>query len=418
MNEHLTKRQMDDFRARKLSPSELFALGEHLAGCAACRAELEFSDAFAGRAGFLKSEFANAGRFPEHLSFEQLSEFVDNRLNEFDRELVESHLSICPVCEREAIELRAFAASLEPSAPLAVAPSSEPAFREKIRAFIFTPAFGAAFGAFILLAAFGGYLLFREDPARPVVENKPPPIPSNANQDPPPSETLVAADPAGNSNRKLSADPELAENKKPPSFNEQVENELLRSGLKNGRLETPRELRELFARTGNLMGGQFIGGVPFRIETPTRTVIDETRPLLRWRALAGADEYRVGVYDENFNEVAGGRGKANQLRLSKPLKRGAVYRWEVEALKDGKPIGSAPARTDAEAKFKILESGKSAQMQKELNKNPRSALWKGVVYARFGLLTEAERELIRYSVQNPGSKPARDLVNQIRALRK
>lgn len=65
------------------------------------------------------------------------------------------------------------------------------------------------------------------------------------------------------------------------------------------------------------MGG--FGGNAFKIESPTRAIINETQPVLRWQKVAEADEYRVGIYDENFNEAAKAQIGANQLRVPKPL---------------------------------------------------------------------------------------------------
>lgn len=133
--------------------------------------------------------------------------------------------------------------------------------------------------------------------------------------------------------------------------------------------------------------------------------------------MEGASEYRVSIFDESYREIGASENlKQTEWQLSQPLKRGAVYSWEVSAIKDGKPIATAPAPPAREARFKILEQKKADELALTIARNPRSALWKGLAYARAGLLTEAEREFESLLRQNPNSQQAKKLLEQIRSM--
>ena len=443
MNEHLTQAQIEELRAaRRLSPPELFAVGQHLGECAECRARVDVVRANAER---LRDDFRQAARLPEHLSFEQLSALVDDSLNEIDREIAESHLSVCPLCEREMRDLRAFAVTLESEKRKVAAADAagERGFWEKVRAFIFSPAFGASFAALLIFAVVAGVWFSRrqqQPETGEIVKTEYTPTPTaslNSNQN---SVQTANAAPSPENKEQIAqttpaaTEPKTAEQKRvieTPALKTEIvkpkraeefsaaDAEIVRRALENGEIRTPDELNDLFARTGNFMGGQNSPVKTFQIETPARAIVNETQPIFRWRKVAEADEYRVGIYDENFNKVAEIQNlQTTQWRVAKPLRRGGVYVWEVEALKDGKIIGTAPAPTEAEARFKILEANKSKQMRRELQKNPASALWKGIVYARFGLLAEAVHELERYAAENPNSGQARRLLDKIKSLQK
>jgi hypothetical protein len=153
----------------------------------------------------------------------------------------------------------------------------------------------------------------------------------------------------------------------------------------------------------------------FRLRSPARTVTISDRPSFKWEKLAGASSYRVSVGDLRGHEIAKSEEiPADQIRWTPPtpLKRGEIYAWEVEATVDGKKVVS-PGTSAPQMKFKIL-SARSAQELEQLKKT-RSHLALGVVYAREGMIAEAEREFQILAGQNPRSSVAKKLLRQIRS---
>lgn len=94
-----------------MAPGELLALDRHVAQCEDCRNQLAdaagVSKLFAGLAAV-----ANA---PEHLSYDQMVDYVDRKSAEPDREIVESHAGICSRCAAELADLAEFAQTMAAS---------------------------------------------------------------------------------------------------------------------------------------------------------------------------------------------------------------------------------------------------------------------------------------------------------------
>lgn len=112
---HLSEAEITGYRNRSLTPAQRLAVSDHLADCETCRCQLAETDAQSGRANapihILQTDSASeTDEAPFHLSDEQLMGYVDNQLDEYDREIVEGHLEGCERCVAEAAELRAFKA--------------------------------------------------------------------------------------------------------------------------------------------------------------------------------------------------------------------------------------------------------------------------------------------------------------------
>ncbi|MEW6126212.1 MAG: zf-HC2 domain-containing protein [Acidobacteriota bacterium] len=158
MLEHLTSEQIEQYRARRLKPEEFLQADRHLFSCAVCRAQLppgELQSAFSK----LKRNLQTASDRDSHLDYQLLEAFVDNRANELDREIVESHIEMCSDCAAELKELQAFAAMLKSSAeadkPTVVAPS----LWQKFLAGIGLSTAGASFSVWRLAAVAAMLLL-------------------------------------------------------------------------------------------------------------------------------------------------------------------------------------------------------------------------------------------------------------------
>jgi hypothetical protein len=189
------------------------------------------------------------------------------------------------------------------------------------------------------------------------------------------------------------------------------------SALTEQRLEASPVMTRLRSEGGSLRGGNGEGR-PFMLNSPVGKVIETTSPTFSWSPLAGAGSYVVTVVDDQLNEVAkSGPLTKTEWRLRTPLARGGAYSWQVTALRDGQAITS-PVMPAPQAKFVILDRARSEELKRVREAAPRYHLGLGVLYARAGLLDEAEREFRALVKANPESAAARKLLQSARSLRK
>jgi hypothetical protein len=175
-------------------------------------------------------------------------------------------------------------------------------------------------------------------------------------------------------------------------------------------------LAGLTGNDGALMSGQPKPG-EFDIVEPRGQVVASDRPTFRWRALEGATSYTVKVFDRDFNLVVESPAlNATLWRPDKPLARGAVYSWQVTALKNGEEV-KAPRPPAPQARLKVLDGNAAAELQMAQRQQPGSHLTLGVLYARAGLLDDAERELRALLQANPQSEVARKLLAEVQTAR-
>jgi hypothetical protein len=189
------------------------------------------------------------------------------------------------------------------------------------------------------------------------------------------------------------------------------------SALAEQRLEAPPVLAQLRGVGGSLRGGSG-DGRPFLLLSPVGKVLETASPTFRWAPLAGASSYVVTVVGDQLNEVAkSGPLTKTEWRPWTPLAQGGVYSWQVTALKDGQVITS-PVMPAPQAKFMILDRARSEELRRVRGAAPHYHLGLGVLYARAGLLDEAEREFLALIKSNPRSDVARKLLQSVRSMKK
>jgi hypothetical protein len=150
---------------------------------------------------------------------------------------------------------------------------------------------------------------------------------------------------------------------------------------------------------------------------PVGKVVFTDRPTLRWGRLDGASSYVVNVYDRNYTKVAVSQPQSStQWTVNLPLERGRIYTWSVTAIKNGEEIIS-PVTPAPEAKFIILDETKAAELDRAKQSDAGSHLTLGTLYARAGLLDEAEREFKALLNDNPKSAVARRLLRSVQRLK-
>ena len=463
MTEHLTEQQIESFRRRKLSPEGLRTAHQHLAACEMCRTRLGASGQVALAFGAFKRELQQADAEDDHLLYQQLSGYVDDELHEIDREIVESHLEACAVCAAEVHDLRDFKSTItarehETARKLTRSEQYLAWWKWGIRP---NPIHAAAAAAVIILIFVAALLLLRPKvsrqdkaeiaqapqtsseatpqnlPALPspsappqVKEGGPPDKPSDINRVSPSTqpekqstskrgeggpaptsqivvtlkdgERVVTMDSRGQINGVAASEPGVQR--------------LVTVALRSERLEKPPALDRLIRGSSTQLDIPGDGS-SFALQRPVGTVVQSDRPTFTWKPLDGASGYVVSVFDSHLDEVA--RSESLTTTVWSPpraLQRGAIYRWQVIALKDGREV-VLPSPTAPEAKFKVLEQEQSQALMRARRRYADSHLVLGVLYARRGLLDDAETELQALVKDNPTSTVARKLLASLQAWR-
>ena len=145
---HLNEDWITKYQSKTLAMDELQAGGRHLTGCGTCRRAL------LARTGTLRLP-EELTVMPEalHLSYEQISAYIDGQLAGADKERVEAHTYICESCSREIENLKTLDAQLAAPAPEVVPAVPKLSLWERmIQAFRVPgamPKFGLAFGAIV-----------------------------------------------------------------------------------------------------------------------------------------------------------------------------------------------------------------------------------------------------------------------------
>lgn len=369
---------------------------------------------------------------PYHLTRAELAGYVEKRLDAVDAESAESHLSVCAQCAEEARAIDAQAARRRRPVRHVLGEYVAP-----LRAW----GRPALFACFILIAVgMGLTALFikragDERPLLPVTsqaenanldfnQSEPARSPRDGAGEPgavgigkgrEPNQSAAGLPNSGEAERGA-VDSELESNEAIAAMLAPSSRRAIVSALAEQRLEASPVMTGLKGEGGSLRSGSG-DGRPFLLLSPVGKVVDATSPTFSWAPLAGASSYVVTVVDDQLNEVA----KSEPLTktgwsLRTPLARGRVYSWQVTALKDGQTITS-PVLPAPQAKFMILDRSRSDELKRIRATAPRYHLGLGVLYARAGLLDEAEREFRALVKANPRSDTARKLLQSVRSMR-
>jgi hypothetical protein len=434
VSEHLSAQTIEQYHSRKLPPSDLLTADDHLAGCLACRRQA--SEAVSGEKVFasLRGDLHRVARKEsDHLTDEQMTSFVDDELDAVDREIVDSHLEVCDMCQAETEDLGAFREEMASPPVAAQVPQTKPAHPERL-AFLHalflnrTPLQFAAAAAVLIFVAMAALLLWRgtRSPSQEVALTPPTPAASPvASIEATPSQSGSPATPENTELRialtlndgggQVTLD--VQGNIKGLEMLPQSTQRAVHAALATRRVETPSALKELAGKSGTLMGGG-VEGVAFPLVSPVGTIVRTDSPTLRWRPLNGATSYTVTIFDPSFKVVATSQpSQANTWAVSRNLERGRVYSWQVAAVKDGKEVLS-PTAPAPEARFKVLDREKAAELERLEKTHTNSHLALGVLYAQAGLLNDAEREFSSLLKENPQSPVAQELLRSVRAARR
>jgi len=417
MSTHLSQQQLEQYRRSALAPLDLLAADDHLTACEQCREQLGASVPAAQAWQTLRASLPSGGEQPEHLSYDQLAAYVDEKLSGIQREAVESHLEICRMCDAELQDLRNFSLEIAalspeqspaPPVPVATLHSRRRKLTELLT--VRWPVLAGA-SALLLLIAWLFYSQLRVGrQSLPIIASVSPTLaPSSPSpavvEGGAPTDSIALNDGGG----RVILDQEgrlIAQQPLPPAYEQ-----MIKRALTTGGVETP-DLAALNVKTGSLMGGG--ENAPFKLLEPIAKVIESNQPDFRWQPLAGATNYTITVYDADFNRVTTSPLlTGTEWRPSQPLPRGAIYSWQVKAMKDGREI-VVPEPPAPEAKFKVLEQAKAEELARARRQFADSHLTLGLLYAQAGMLDESERELRMLVDANQASPLARKLLRSVK----
>lgn len=465
MSTHLSAQQVEQYRRRSLPPAELLDAGDHLIACEECRARIADVGKIDLALSILRDDFTQQARAPhEHLSYEQLSAYVDDGLHSVEREIVDSHVAVCAQCKEEMRDLFAFKDTLSSSSAAVVEKRQAPAtIRERLRAWMPLHArqrgwqIAGAMTALVCVALIVWLALRTKQDSQvvvlqptpsPTIYASPSPITSpspltsptpdegsssntnSANQSPTP-ETGPAPPPDVQPLGNPPPAPLLALNDNGAQITvdrqgnlagletvSELERQAVKKVLLREHLEAPASLAELKGKKSTLMGQSGDDGKSFHVVGPAGTIVLTGRPVFRWRALQGASGYTVKIYDTNFNLVDSSESLSEtQWKPVRPLPPGKIYTWQVAAMKEGSEVVS-PSAPAPEARFKVLGEAEAKELTRALAAARNSHLARGVIYTKAGLLDEAEQEFTALVRSNPNSRVARKLLNNVRAMRR
>ena len=157
----------------------------------------------------------------------------------------------------------------------------------------------------------------------------------------------------------------------------------------------------------------------FEVLSPVGTAVMSDQPEFRWAPVKGAVSYTVTVVRRGQIHVASSNALASTVWNPSvgQLQPGVIYRWGVVATLTDGTVMSAPGPLAPEARFKVLEPKQAARIKSLADKHAGSPLTLGVLYAKNGLIDEAEQQFEKLVRQNPRSRVARNLLESVKKLR-
>jgi len=409
---HLTKTQIEDYSRHSLSAATLLSVSDHLSLCDACRLQvqrvLNCDEAYLTfRNGVFEPQ---AG--PIHLTFEQIARLVDATLPAEEFQVAKDHLVSCQLCFLAVDDLRVFKDQVEPDLHRQYQFTTPKVATERNWLIQFWPKsliFSSALA--VLLLAVSGWMVWRtsrvSDQRTTQVATATKVTPPSTNASP----TLIAMLNDGAGQVRLDAEGKLSGVEQLPEAYQQM----VKRALSGQEFERSPLLARLAPSEGIPRGSSEAVGDRFSLIEPVRTVTLSEHPTFRWARLGGATGYIVEIYNEEFDPVASSpRLSVPKWKPAQKLKRGAIYYWQVKAVKDGKEMIS-PLPPAPQVKFRVLDEAKANELWRARQDYGSSHLVLGLLYAEAGLLDEAETEFRALQKENPDSAIASRLLKRARA---
>jgi hypothetical protein len=408
MSNHLSEQQIAGHRTGALSASEWLELHGHVAGCQECLGRLLSPEERERAAGALLRDLAAGDEPHEHVSFEEIKQFVDGRIDDAEREVVTSKIDSCDVCRTDSGELAAFSGELTRPQEQTRVP-----FRLPVR-------FAAAAAAVLAVVLFAWWLRRgANEPVAPIARGSSPHVPAPITAPPAPQQLpvvpeqrLAVALSDGDRRIGLGANGSLVGLDGLP----EAERARIAMLLGGGNLPRAAALGRVVSRRVVLLGSPSNSIPAVRLLEPVAKVIETTQPTFRWTPVEGST-YELSIYDSHYEQAfSSGPLKSSEWTMPVALARGQTYSWQITAFRDAQQR-RFPAPPEPEAKFEVLAGDAATHLQQLASSFGQSHLVMGAAYADAGLVDRAVAELRKLEQENPGSQVARRLVRNAAALR-
>jgi len=349
---------------------------------------------------------------PGHLTEQQAERYRQRLLSPAELLSIDDHIHRCEACRARLAAGEPLDAAWSAWAAAVSGEAEPPAIRTRFRRFL--PAMAAA--ALVALVAAAVLLRTQSASTAPPVEK--PPTQKTPRQEPPEIHGPLLAAPVivlqdGNESLTLDREGRLSGLETLPAGRRRQ----VAAAIRTRRLEKPAVLAQLLGPPSSALRSP---ADPNEVEplspvSPVGTVVRANPPKFRWRPLPGAESYRVTVFDSDFHPVA----ESGSLRSSSwvppaPLPDSRTLVWQVAARRDGEEI-TAPRPPTPEARFRILDPARAAEIDDAVRNRGGSHLLLAVLYADAGLVEEAIAELQDLEKLNKGSAVIGDLLRSLRS---
>jgi hypothetical protein len=180
-------------------------------------------------------------------------------------------------------------------------------------------------------------------------------------------------------------------------------------------LPLPAEFERLAnAASANGRGDQRLSAAILR---PYLTAVQETQPELVWKGSQDANRYRVEVFEVGgADPVRVEETVSSVWRVSPPLTRGTIYWWRVAYLVGNRTL-STPSSNETPAVFCVISDETVQRIKVEERNLSDSQFLLGLLYAREGLLDDAEAKWSQLEKENSGSELVGKLLTSLRTMR-
>jgi hypothetical protein len=428
--DHPSEELLDGYRKRVLNPDVFLAVHKHVEACSACQEKgLSFAESERDYEKLYSALMVEPEAKPYHLSYDEIEAYVNATMDEVDSETAETHLEVCADCKTDLERLRDIKESLAPGrgsrstdlleshGTTTGSSGQRPVRRDSVRV-----AYWIAAAALVIVAmiVFQAITSRKTHQITNTNQGQTPPLQDDHNQ-PDGEDTKDRAPEAprtayvlidGTRHVMIDEHGVVDGIGELPGRLEQA----VRSALRKQELDRPSVLAELREEPATLSGPD--NGVGFQVLRPIGMIVETNRPTFRWTELDGAANYTVTVTDTRLNQIETSPPlNVPHWTITKPLEYGAIYTWQVTALKDGKLVRS-PVPPEPQAKFKVLDRATLEELKAVRRTQPRSHLALGVLYAEAGLLDEAEQEFRTLAKANPKIDVVRNLLRSVQSFKR
>lgn len=415
MSGHLSAKEVEKYRKRELLPADLLAFDLHLSQCADCRKQLPGSNL----ALAVMADMRMAASAARHLSYEQMTAYLDGNADEETCAAIEGHIESCARCAEQWRELKKFAAEMGATGQGVPSKAEKVPLRERIAELFRRPSYRLAMvGATAAVAVVVAVA-----------------IQTGRHSGGGAGQTQVATSgqpqqPGGTSSGEL-----MSSNTQPGgkldlpggTLRDGDHDVTVVLGAVQGLDDLPQDLRE--AVTGVLGGKPVLsadarwvletrqpsGGenpLGWYVITPVATAVENIQPTFRWHPLNSVINCVVHIYDEHHKEIQkSGPLASNEWTPARTLTSGHRYIWQVAGMRKGSQLG-----TTLEARFVVLDDDAQLNLDQARRQYAVRPLVLGTVYEQNGLLEEARKQFSQLASENPGSGLAQKPLQQAQAL--